>query len=747
MTTNISQAQVRRFFENLKMAVYDKHLERSGYRLMIYIDADVAVRMVAGFEERGGTEQENLARALISCGFLGPVRILRPHALELYDYISSWAKEEKVDSETAFWDRVEHFLSENKLSDQLLEIVESAHGELADVEASVQFVEKLRVAGVNAFLAFEKALGPWPRRLRRLYGNLLRLDQPGPDIRQLLGETVNIVDRAMEALRATQGARPYRSVASDYRDACAIGALHWLRRRDEREVRQERVRFYTETPVVRSIILDPNGLARDLSYETDLIDAEGIGPEPRRILREADYFLMRCRFRQLSVDATEPADELAALIHGIEDREILRLKNSQLQGALKELEVEGQSLESIISEFEDLSLLRAIWSGRVPEAVLTSLPKWGEVVAILRNDRTVDLVSDRIEDIQGDLSRHVERISAWMDDFQHLTRVAKDHRARRTEGFGSQVPEAAEALLGMRRWGIVLDGAAEAVNVLDRIAGEPGSLDSVRSCQHVATMLERAKTRTTEAAYVSAILWGLGDYARIVTLLTELEDNQELTISLKLLKYAASLRGDLLIASGSKWLIEWERILKELEEEIRKAPLESRAGLEIGLAYILFHMAVRGLARAGIDSEVKAACEEWKTRSIVLGEGVKRELREDTLEWALAVNHIAYVLMRTGGEVDRIMENIIPLRRFERKAIGSARIWNARFSDTITCYYIWRFNRMKNRGDLQILRSDLDNGRKYLEEARRWNIGDIAVPEHESELERAELELEELERG
>ncbi len=740
---SISQPQVRQFFETLRMAVYDKHLEREGYKLVIYVDADVAVRMVAGFEDRGGTEQENLARALISCGFFGPVQLLRPHALELHDYISSWAKEEEAEGETTFRDRVAHFLAESGLKDQLLAIMESGK------ETNEEYLEKLRVAGVKAFLAFEQAFGPWTRRLRRLYNTVLRLDQPGPDIRQLLGESEHMVEKAMEVLRSTQG-RPYRSIASDYRDACALSALDWLRRRDERDLlRRERIRFYTETNVVRSAMTDPNGLGNDLRYESDYMDVEGVSPETRRIVRSADYFLMRCRFKELSFEAKDPPRELSDLIRGVDRKDILRLENSQLQRALTELKVEGESLANIIPEFEDLSLLQGIWAGRVPEVVLKSLPEWKDVVGILKNDRTISLVRERIDDIQTGFSQHVGRLSAWMADFRRLTAIselAKDRSTRLPEVFGAGGSETAEALLGMRRWGILLDRAAEVVSVLGRMA-ETGNLDRVRACQHVATALERARTRVQEAEYVSAILWGLGDYERIVSLLVDLGSVEELSISLKLLKYAASLKGDLLAAPlGRDWWMEWTRIIDELDREVRESQPQLQGTLKIGLAYILFHMSATGLAHARMSPEAERRCKEWQAKSLSLCEEAKKNiserLSEDCLEWALASNHLVYVAIKTYGEEDKIMDNLIHLRKFERKAI-----WNARFADTIVCYYIWRFNRMKSnreRDNIHILKGDLVSARKYLEEAKGWNIGDIAVSEHESELERAELELKKL---
>src|SRR5688572_21939384 len=123
----IFQQQVREFFENLRNAVYDKLLERAGYRIVMYVDADVAVRMVAGFEERGGSEKGNLARALINSGFCGRVEMVRSHALEFRDYISSWAKEERRHADKGFSDRVDHFLSDSGLKRQFHEFLESAH--------------------------------------------------------------------------------------------------------------------------------------------------------------------------------------------------------------------------------------------------------------------------------------------------------------------------------------------------------------------------------------------------------------------------------------------------------------------------------------------------------------------------------------------------------------------------------------------------------------------------------------------
>jgi hypothetical protein len=719
------------------MAVYDKLLERAGYRIVIYVDADVAVRMIAGFEERGGSEKENLARALINCGFCGRVEMVRPHALEFRDYVSSWAREEQSHADTSFWERVDHYLSDSGLKMQFHDFLESAnHYDKDDSGARTAYLEQLRVAGVRAFLAFENALGPWTRRLRRLYGKLLVLDQPGPEMRQLLAENPGVVNDAMGALRAKH-ARPYRSIGSDYHDACALGALYWLRRRDERELRLQVVRFYTETNVLQSVMTDRE-LLSDLSYEADYLNIDGMGPEPRRILRTADYFLMRCRFKQLSFSSGGSPDELTALIQGIDEKDILRLENSRLQKALNELEVEGRTLASIIPEFEDLSLVRGIWNEeRIPEAVLQSLPKWAEVATILTNNKTVDLVNERIDDIEENLGEHVSRISSWMADFSRLARLAKDQRGRRGEGFGTGEADTAEALLGMRRWGISLARAPEAVNVLDRIA-EAGSVSSGLMCQHVATTLERARSHVQEAEYVSAILWGLGDYSRIVTLLSDLERTVGLKVSLTLLKFAASLKGDMLPPSGADWLYEWQRIIDELAVRIASEPEDVRGPLRVGLAYLVFHMAKTALPRAQGNSGTVKVCREWQELSAQLGEEAKRELTEETLPWALAVNHCAYVGLKSGGPDQTIIDNVLLLRRCEEHRT----IWNARFSDTVGYYYIWRFKRMRDRVTVDQLRSDLREARKYLDRARQWAIGDIAVAEHQSELEQAELELE-----
>ena len=57
--------QIRRFFRQLRVILYDRALERRT-SVQYFVDADVAVTIMAGFEEQSrGSEHQQLVRALM----------------------------------------------------------------------------------------------------------------------------------------------------------------------------------------------------------------------------------------------------------------------------------------------------------------------------------------------------------------------------------------------------------------------------------------------------------------------------------------------------------------------------------------------------------------------------------------------------------------------------------------------------------------------------------------------------------
>lgn len=740
--TGLSQEQVRGFFENLKTAIYDKQLENSGYELLFFIDADVAVRMVAGFEDSRGGLGEQLVRALMACGFCGPLGILRPHAVELYDYVS-WRGDQRERSGVGFHDRAMRFLEKEGLVLKLRDLSALARSDSGQRAADpAQYLEALRSAGVQAFVGLEAAMGPWQRRLRRLYGSIIQMHTPGPEIAPLLEEKAGIVSQITDELRALQGPSPYRSISSDYRDACALGALHWFKERAERGVDKRLVRFYTETSILRTALLERKGVSSNLVYQTDFTDVAGVDVAARRIVRTPEYFLMRSRFSQLTFDKGGAVSDLDEIISGVSSDEIRRLEGPGLEQALRGFSIDGENLAEVIAEFEDLTLIKNVWTAdRIPDAVLSSLPEWRDVVDVLTGKRTADILETRIDTIQKDLGQHVDRIGSWMRDFELLLKETGGTVRSGLAGLTSLDYPALEARLGTRRWGIELDdGTLQRVaRALERVGA--GSVDNHRVCQEIATSMEHARENEEEAVFACTVLWALSAYSRLVEVLRDLEKRTGgLPVSLQLLSSAATLRGAVGMSRiDPRWVKRWSRRIDDLRHVITEHDECLRDTLKVGLAYVLFHLAraVEGLSRR--DDAVRILRDRWLAAGVELAEEAKNGLDPGTLPWALAVNHCLYVGVICSSDMKSILENQALLHTCDKHPL-----WNQRFDDTIGRYYIWRFNERISGDDPEALREDLRRAKEYLKKAEERDIGDIALTEHRAELEKAEGELRPL---
>ena len=85
---------IQRFARALRDAVHDKKLEASTSLVFLY-DADVVIKTIQGLTFDGAAmvapgDHRAAVHALLSAGFLGPVRMLRPHLLEFDRAVHSW---------------------------------------------------------------------------------------------------------------------------------------------------------------------------------------------------------------------------------------------------------------------------------------------------------------------------------------------------------------------------------------------------------------------------------------------------------------------------------------------------------------------------------------------------------------------------------------------------------------------------------------------------------------------------------
>jgi hypothetical protein len=147
---------------------------------------------------------------------------------------------------------------------------------------------------------------------------------------------------------------------------------------------------------------------------------------------------------------------------------------------------------------------------------------------------------------------------------------------------------------------------------------------------------------------------------------------------------------------------------------------------------------------------VSEPIRKWAIQCFKAGERAKRHIdqakntnplsdieREDLeLAYAFAINHCVYIAIMTGAgfeKIDSYFNELITLQ-------NSPRVWNHRFSDTVACYHLKKFDliwKKLPKGPLpneeQILNSfeqSLDAAEDKLNEAKATDFGDIHLQEH-----------------
>jgi hypothetical protein len=757
-----TSAQIRRFFNLLTLAHFDCTLE-SANTVHYYLDADVAVRIVAGFEEEPiGSPSEQLFRALLACGQVGPFRIVRPHALELYEYIAR--KQRDISYDQGYRDRANAYIANAGIDTfiedlRTLAIRYDSSTDDQREECVKGFVKILRTAGAEKFVAIEAVRAPWRRRLKSFYYDVLKLDSLGPEMPQRQSADFANDDMILRFLQRQAGERRY---GSNYRDACALAILAGQVRARHANGEGPLVRLYSETAVVRAACTDSADLARIFdersSIGTSTVDlgaAQNYG-----IFRDSDYFLMRVIFPEVGFSTPRHPDKVEALIKEVSAIGLEKLKEPDLGQALQDLDrqhvegIGGRSLAAAIEEFEDLRLVRAVWAREVlPAEAFKHLGDWTQVASFAQGV-TKDLLDETIDDIQRTLRTQVSRLQGWFAALDRIHRVLSDRRGGRlrlqSPGAAAGIIEDPVRDIGVSRWGVVL--SVEDQKLTSDIIRELHDPDFWQeACRNFASHVQRARTVEREARVVCSVLWLLGEYRWIHELLEALLHRRKNAPPPDLIVWraAAWIRSttDLAARPGKTAVRECSRHIDEVRDSIaQNRAISSNPLLGIGLAYLLYHCWKRvGPAAYGEDQSLQAQHRSWVEESLDLADAARRALPQHTLGWGLAVNHCVYVGMEAGREVPWIMERMRELAVLQ--AYGN---WTARFADTAACYYMWRCED-EMRGaplvtpeTLQELRDFIDRAEEFLHDAQSRSIGDIAVHEHQIRWDRLRVALRKL---
>jgi hypothetical protein len=405
--------------------------------------------------------------------------------------------------------------------------------------------------------------------------------------------------------------------------------------------------------------------------------------------------------------------------------------DENIEKSLSSIMLNGKTLLDLIESFEKLSIMEPLWvRRRMPEILrdYESLARWIEVFKFAQENRTEAILHEQVRDIRNKLESQVSKIRTWTHDYRVILRAGRS----KAERFANKIEDPMRDL-GLVRWDYDLseEEKNEVVETLENLtSGDESDLNDTAPL--VATKMEIARVDTKACQIMCAVLWALNRFREIVSLVDECRANslQRFPATLTIIQGAAQMKMGGIPSRMDRRLVV-ERSLKLMGD----MPKTKKKGILLGVGYILYHAwkqemvgkSVRERQLMNQPQEVR----EWADKSFEVGEEAYQSFEQNTLPWAYAVNHCAYVGIVTGVKPQKTVEYLQILFRLK----GYSAIWSPRFDDTIGCYYLvraenaWGTSNEIDKRKLD-LKEDLDNARRYLEEAAKNDPGDIDIDEH-----------------
>jgi hypothetical protein len=732
-----TRKRVEQFHETLALALLDRKLELASLPVTFYYDADVVLRMIMGFEldrpaGQPPSQAENLVRALLACGFLGTVEMLRPHALEFADNLPRHNTQDVLRQKTKGYIRgsgIEPILEE------LRKIIHSNRDEESRLETFLAF---LRDKGGDTFIAIEKVSGSWLQRLRRHYDSrLILFDDLGPEMDELLTEDGAIVHEITRILRPE---RPPRFTLSLFNDAAALAMIYRFIQAYESGKIKRAVRFYTETKSVWQAFRRSTRLRELLSYEAPS-DKEkpAVGSFA---VRDSRYFIMRAWFHGLN-----PSDKEASLdaVERFACRlsESLKLTGETFEKAVRNMDFDGRQLIELLNGFERLTLMDSIWvRGRIPTAVTDYFEEWTEIFTFAQGEGAGQKVFQKISDIRNEIESKIARIRDWTRDFDLVLRSAEVRRAQ----IRGQIDDPMRDL-GLVRWGYNLS-EEERVDLVSLVRPllQGGDDDVSVQAGELATRIHQGRYDAVQCAVACAALWALGRFEEIVEIVNGLEHGigEDVSPTLHVVRAAAAMKNGTLDHEQRREIVQRISKLKGgLSDDRRK-------GVLLGIGYVLYHAWKQEMRGARIhhpsltDGSSPGEAQEWAAMSFEAGEDASFLLPTGSLAWSFAINHCAYVGMVTGVEPQKSNEYLRELIKLQ-----SFPSWNSRFDDTLGVSYLLEAEviierQVQDEDSREYLEHLVKRAGEYFERAKATEIGDIDIDEHLARLDQVKSKFEAL---
>jgi hypothetical protein len=616
---------------------------------------------------------------------------------------------------------------------RLYNIVKGADG--ATESGQRQMLEDyVRVLGESpgaTFAGIERVHGTWHERLQRyLDDEMLRLDEMGPELSDLLADSEEIVRRINTIL--IERRRDFS--INVLKDSAALTTLRNLVQSWEDGETNILVRFYTETKALRSSILGNADLRTMLAYRN--MPNEGVSPTSGSglVLRDNDYLILRAWFEELCFGPQDGGPAVLSELNHLSETlsAILSRPSWYLERAMDEIEHDGQPLGLLLQDFESLGIMHSVWTrGRIPQSFLDLkvLRRWTRVMEFASGRNASEMVFSEFRGVQSKLESQLETMRALTRDIELITRSA-ERRQHRVRG---HIIDAMRDL-GLVRWGYTFNEAEQekVVTTLNLLFQEDARYVAVEASK-VALLMEQARHDPNQCSAVCAILWALRCYAAIVRLVEDCALNvgrEALPPNLVVIQVAAEAKSGKVTDHHAR-----KQTIDSIWQFSLDVPPDRRAGILLGVGYVLY--------QAWRAERIESDCEpfdptalteevnDWARRSLAVGEQAYNTLERNGLAWAFALNHCAYIAVVTQIAPDKTSSLIRRLLTLE----NNERVWNARFADTVGTYHLmeaeraWFLRPSEDRKSLDLDQS-LDLSQEYLSQAKAMDIGDGEVDEH-----------------
>lgn len=738
------RARISTFVDSLGLALYDKALELKGHQVVFFLDADIVLKLVLGIEglppeSPNATSRMEIVRSLFSIGYMGSFYLLRPHAFEFYMNLKTKPKYQNIDSREAFRERALSYIEKTGIRETMGKLARIIGDErnLSKAEEDKKIMEFLGTLSENSgesFSYIERINGTWSDRFNRFFNKkLLKLDYLGPEISELVIDQKDVLFKINTIVKEKRE----MFTLNAFQDAAALTIIHKFISEKESGTIDFYSRFYTDTTPLNDVLMNNPEIKEILSYKTNEIH-ERFNDSYKGIHRDTNYFIIRAVIKELKPSATDVSIEKLDRLYEIYDKlKGLLEDNKDIERASKAVE-KDVTLSSLLDDFEKTSIMEPLWHKK--DGLINLFPKiedvseWIKIFHFAQGTRTGEILHAQMNERWKELEVHVSKLSTWTNDFKAIIKAQGD-RVQYFEKIEEPMRD-----LGLIRWNYNISNINPS-DILDMLRDFTVKGQQVEiPASILANNMGLARKNIKECNFVCAILWGLGLFKEIDIIVEECRLQNigtKFPVNLSTIQFAAIMRHGRISTPDDR-----RKMLRNVARFMSGLSKKERKGTLLGVGYIYYHAWRQVMLKANIKERLwdnqPEETRKWAQEAFNLGEeGYLDAFEPNTLPWAYAINHCAYLHITTGVPYDKSQRDYLQIL-LKLKIYGN--LWCARFDDTVGCYYLDRAERLwhlsndeeKKTIDISkhIIEADI-----YFSSALKHDTGDTDLPEHITRLE------------